>query len=239
MTDLIRCLLVDDERIARQILRSFIEQIPGLQLVAECRDAFSAQKILESESVDLLLLDIQMPRLSGIDLLNQLTQAPVTVLTTAFSDFALESYSLDVVDYLLKPIRKERFEEAISKVRRRLTIADELLPTKSEPYIVIRANQQQHKVMLQDIVYIQSLKEYVKIKLSDNRQLISLMALKQLEASLPTDQFLRIHRSYIVALDYVTAASSRMINLGDRQLRVGGKYRQLVVDRILSSFQRT
>lgn len=239
MTDRIRCLLVDDERIARQILRSFIEQAPGLQLLAECRDAISAQKVLQAEAVDLLLLDIQMPRMSGIDLLNQLEQAPVTILTTAFPDFALESYSLDVVDYLLKPIRKERFVEAISKVRRRLTIGEELQPAKPMPYIVIRANQQQHKVLLQDIVYVQSLKEYVLIKLKNGRQLISLMALKQLEHSLPAAQFLRIHRSYIVALDYVTAASTRMINLGDTQLRVGGSYRQFVVDRILRDFQET
>ena len=236
MTNCIRCLIVDDEQIARHILRTYLEQNPNLKLVGECRDAMSAKEVIQRKTVDLLLLDVQMPRLSGIELLVQLENPPLTILTTAFPDFALHGYSLDVVDYLLKPIRVERFEEAISKVRRRIAISNHQSRAPLAPFILVRANQQYHKVLLQDILYVQSLKEYVLIKLKDGRQLLSLMALKDLEATLPPAQFLRIHRSHIISLSQITAASTKVINLGDTQLRVGGNYRQLVVDRILNNF---
>lgn len=225
----IKCLVVDDEKLARSLLTGYIEQMPQLELVASCKDALEALAILKQTPADLLFLDIQMPALTGIEFLNALPQKPLVIFTTAYEKYALEGYLLDVVDYLLKPFRFERFAQAVAKSERRL--AQELPPTTEKPFLSIKSSHTVHKVPLEDIMFIKGMKEYVSYHLAD-RRVISLQAMKQLEKLLPSDQFIRIHKSYIVSIKKITAMDGGHVYIGQTKLPVGGSYKEAVIKSI-------
>lgn len=190
-----RCLLVDDEHFALALLEKFIADTPGLEIIATCRSPIRAVEILRSEPVDLLFLDIQMPVLSGTNLLRSVSRKPVTIFTTAYAQHAAEAFDLDAVDYLLKPYSFERFTQAVNK-------AKDALGRRETPgiagYLTVKADRQWVKIALADIRYIEGWKEYVKI-FTGSGKIVTLESLNNLEQTLPAGYFLRVHKSFIVA----------------------------------------
>lgn len=224
MTDKnIRCLVVDDEKLARTLLEGYIERTPQLELVASCKNTLEALEWFKQAPIDLLFLDIQMPGQTGIEFLNDLPQKPLVVFTTAYEKYAVEGYHLDVVDYLLKPFRFERFAQAVAKSERRLV--QEPVSMVENTFLLIKAGHTVHKIFLHDILFIQGMKEYVSYQLAD-RRIIALQTMKQLEKDLPGDQFVRIHKSYIVSIGKVNAVGGGHLFVSQHKLPIGGSYKE-------------
>ena len=233
----IRCLVVDDEELARTLLENYIARVPGLEPIAFCANPLEAMNILRKETVDLLFLDIQMPELTGIEFLRTLQQKPVVVFTTAYADYALEGYSLDVTDYLLKPFSFERFLQAVNKAGAALQAkmaapapqSGSQLPEKD--YLLIKADHKVHRIKYGDIIYIQSMREYVAFH-TDNGRILSLNSLKQLEEELPPERFIRVHKSYMVAIGRINTMEGNLLHVGKEKIPVGANYRDALVKRV-------
>lgn len=196
----IRCLIADDELIAHQILEQYILQTPGLALIAKCRNALEAFAKLEQHSIDLIFLDIEMPLVNGITFLKTLTHPPKVIFTTAYADYALQGYELNVVDYLLKPFSYERFAKAVEKVKQSLQPAAMAQPTQdTNHYLLIKEKDGLMKIAYDDIVYIEASRDYMKIITVGGQHLVH-QTMKKLEELLPADRFIRTHKSYIVSL---------------------------------------
>ncbi|MCB9354259.1 MAG: response regulator transcription factor [Lewinellaceae bacterium] len=232
-----RCLVVDDEELARTLLENYIARVPGLEPIAFCANPLEAMNILRKETVDLLFLDIQMPELTGIEFLRTLQQKPVVVFTTAYADYALEGYSLDVTDYLLKPFSFERFLQAVNKAGAALQAktaapapqSGSQLPEKD--YLLIKADHKVHRIKYGDIIYIQSMREYVAFH-TDNGRILSLNSLKQLEEELPPERFIRVHKSYMVAIGRINTMEGNLLHVGKEKIPVGANYRDALVKRV-------
>lgn len=236
----VRCLVVDDEELARTLLETFIGRVPGLVIEALCANPLEAAAVLRQRPVDLLFLDIQMPELTGIEFLRTLQHKPVVIFTTAYSDYALEGYTLDVTDYLLKPFSFERFLQAVNKamsVLQARDLADRAPAAVSAPpppekdYILVKADHKIHRIRFGDILYIQSMREYVAFHTVSGR-ILSLNSLKNLEEELPADRFIRIHKSYIVAIDKVATLEGNTLHVGKEKLPVGASYKEALVGRV-------
>ncbi len=230
----IKCLIVDDEPLAIEILESFIGRVDSLELVGSCTNGIKAFDILKKEKVDLLFLDIQMPKLTGIEFLRILNPAPQVIFTTAYRDYAVESYELHVVDYLLKPIAFDRFLMAINKVTKvessmKVEENSHASIEESDPYLFLKSDRKMVKVYLKDIAYIESLKDYVRIKLVDGKEVISLQKISYLEKKLPADDFIRIHKSYIIARQKIDAFSASFIEINEKQIPIGRSYKSEVM----------
>lgn len=232
----IKCLIVDDEKLARTLLQNYIAKLPNLELAGACKNPFEAITYLQQGRIDLIFMDIQMPEITGIEFLKTLQGSPLVIFTTAYQEYALEGYQLDIVDYLVKPFRFERFLQAVNKAVRRVK-AEVLLsqpPTpavgsreNTRPFLLVNSNHTTHKILLDEIRYIEGMKEYVAFHLPD-RRVISLHSLKQLEEELPETHFLRIHKSFIIAKSQVTAITGSTILLGKEKLPIGGSYKSQV-----------
>lgn len=235
------CLVVDDEPPAREVLKRYIEKLPMIHLAGECSNALEVISFLRSNEVDMIFLDIRMPQLSGLELVNTLSHPPKIIFTTAFGEYALQSYELDAVDYLLKPIKFERFVKAVNKALP-LTLLPSAVDETGHPKIVVpqsdnflyfRSDRKMVKVILKDILYIESLKDYVKI-VTENGPVVTKYSMAALEAMLPAPDFLRIHRSFIIACKHIRAYTSSHLQLGIQELPVGKLY-QREVFRILEA----
>lgn len=226
-----RCLIVDDEPLAIRLIEKHISQIDSLEVIATCNSALKAFEIINKQEIDLLFLDIKMPHITGIDFLKSLKNPPKTMFTTAFRDYALESYELETVDYLLKPVTFERFVKAIDKFYRHTTTV--VTPVQTETvvtdYILVKSGSKHHKVNLTDIVYIESLKDYIKVHLENNTSIVSKYKLGEMELELSTYQFLRIHRSYIINTSKITAFSSNDIDVNSQEIPIGASYKEKVI----------
>jgi len=223
------CLIVEDEPLARQLLTDHLEQVPYLRLVEACATPTAALAALQRQPVDLLFLDVQMPEMTGLTLLRLLPRKPLVVLTTAYSEYALESYELDVVDYLLKPITLDRFLRAVHKAYARWEpsrgVTAGLAPTKAvDPaYLFVKDGPQLLKVWWADVLYVEGLRDYVTIH-TRQRKIISLQQLKALVQQLPADRFVRIHHSCIVALEAIDVVHKDKVQIGERYLAVSATY---------------
>jgi two-component system, LytTR family, response regulator len=220
------CLIVEDEPLARNLLTDYVKKIPSLELIGACPGPLEALEVLKSKPVDLLFLDIQMPELTGIGLLKALPNKPMVIFTTAYSEYALEGYELDVVDYLLKPITFERFLRAVNKVQMRSTSKQ----TKSgfapqDDFIFVKDGTKLVKIMINDILYVEGLKDYVTI-VTKSQKVVSLQRLKVLEEQLPESLFVRIHNSYIVSLRAITSVHKNEVQIGTAFLPVGETYKK-------------
>lgn len=226
-------MIVDDEPLARQLLTEYVRKVPYLQLVEVCASPLAAMEVLRRQPVDLLFLDIQMPEITGLTLLKVLQQKPLVVLTTAYSEYALESYELDVVDYLLKPISFDRFLRAVEKARQRKTAAstpppppaETPAPALSQPFIFVKDGTKLVKVRLSDILYVEGLKDYVAIH-TRQQKIVTLQRLKNLEVQLPADRFIRIHHSYIVSLEGIDSVHKDKVQVGNVFLPISETYRK-------------
>lgn len=231
-TKTIRCLVIDDEPPAREIIRRYIEQLPSLELAGECANALQALTILQQQPVDLLFLDIRMPQLNGNDFLKTLKNPPKVIFTTAYSEYALEGYELDVVDYLMKPIPFDRFLKAVNKAypsgaaKPSSYVNSE--EKKSEAFVYFRADRKMVKVMLADILYIESMKDYIKVVTGDGT-IITKQSISSVEEMLPETSFVRVHRSYIVSLGKIKTFTAELIEIGDTEIPVGKLYRNGVM----------
>jgi two-component system LytT family response regulator len=225
----IRCLIIDDEPPAREIIRRYLEQVPTLQLAGECANAMQAFALLRQEPVDLMFLDIRMPQLNGNDFLKTLKNPPKVIFTTAYPEYAVEGYELDVLDYLVKPIQFERFLRAVNKVYQQTPARQEPVEEKkSESFVYFRADRKMIKVMLQDIFYIESMKDYVK-KFTANGMIITKQSISSVEAMLPEKDFIRSHRSYIVSARHIKSFTSDLIEINNMEIPIGKLFRNEVM----------
>ena len=229
-----KCMIVDDEPLAIKIIQSYVEKTPNLEVVATCQNGIEAFDILMKTKVDLLFLDIEMPELTGIDLLKSIKDSPAVIFTTAYRDFAIDAFDLDAVDYLLKPISFERFFKAVSKyflMRGKETSSKVISSGQSESeqgFVYVRADRKVVKIPLDEIRYIESLKDYVKIHRSDE-VIITKEKISQLEEKLPESQFIRTHRSFLVAFSYIDAFTAETIEVAGKELPIGRTYKNSVL----------
>jgi len=222
----IRCLLVDDEPLAITLLQKHISQLDYLEVVAACGNALKAADVLKSTAVDLLFLDVQMPALSGLDFLKMLKNPPRVIITTAYRDYALEGYDLDIVDYLLKPITFERFFKSVERYLDRAALPGQADLPPAEP-LMLKSGYRTVRVDPADIRYIESRKDYLKIHTGSG--VISVKyKISAMEAELSQKNFLRIHRSFIVNLQYLTACTARDMEVGGTELPIGESYKAQV-----------
>jgi len=229
-----RCLIVDDEPQARVVLRRHVEALDMLELRGECPNALAAFQFLQQQEIDLLFLDVQMPKVSGVELLRSLQHPPKVIFTTAYREHAAEAYELDVVDYLLKPIAFDRFLKAIQKAFRHtaLPLSEEAEASPGQaPFLYFRADRRMVKVFLHEILYVESLKDYVRITTVKGENIITKQSISGLESTLPAHRFFRIHRSFIVNLQHVQAFNATEVEIQDQKLPVGRLYRAAWIDR--------
>lgn len=227
----LNCVIVEDEPLARNLLTDYVKKVSSLNLIEACSNPLKAMDVLRSHSVDLLFLDVQMPDLTGISLLKILQKKPLVILTTAYSEYALEGYELDVTDYLLKPITFERFLRAIDKVTERLEnkqqlpITERLSTDSAPPFVFVKDGTKLVKVKLDDILYVEGLKDYVTIH-TRTQKVISLQRLKALEDQLPSDKFIRIHNSFIIALSAIDVIHKGDVQIGATLIPIGETYKK-------------
>lgn len=223
----INCLIVDDEPVARKIIREFVEQVSFLTLTGEFENAVKAEAFLRNEKTDLVFLDIEMPKLSGLDWLKQSAIKPMVILTTAFPEYALEGYELDIIDYLLKPIAFDRFLKAAQKAREYVELRD----TKSgfhTSYLFVRSEKRIEKIELKDILFIESTGNYVTIH-TEKKKILAYLTLKGLETQLPSGEFIKIHQSFLVAFSRIDAIEGNQIKIRDKTLSISRNYKEAVM----------
>ena len=232
---MIRCLIVDDEPLAADIVESFVQKVPDLHLVAKVNTAGDAYACIKSEQVDLIFLDIQMPEINGLDLLKSIRNPPLVIFTTAFPNFALESYEIDAADYLLKPVSFERFIRAVEKAKERLSGRLEATSGSADDapdYIFVKADGKHVRIILNEIYYVEGLKDYVVIHLKDSR-IITHNTMKNIEALLmKNEHFIRIHRSYIINLNFVKEIEGNSFRIKDELLTIGTTFKEEVQQKL-------
>lgn len=224
-----RTIIIDDERPAVKILENFVGRLPFLELVLATTNVFEGLEKLNSETVDLLFLDIQMPDITGIELLNSLEKKPLVIFTTAYDEYALQGYELDIVDYLIKPIPFQRFLKGANKAWKLHQNGTPITPPES--FISIKSDYKTKRIFHRDILYIEGLKDYVKIYTTAGMDLTRLN-LKGIEQQLPSDQFVRIHRSYIAALSKIETYQKSQVSIGSKTLPIGESYRNELLKKL-------
>jgi DNA-binding LytR/AlgR family response regulator len=225
------CLIVEDEPLARSLLTEYVRKIPYLTLIEACSSPLAATEVLRKNNIDIMFLDIQMPEITGITLLKTLQKKPLVILTTAYSEYALESYELDVLDYLLKPITFERFLRAVDKANQRLTTVTVAGPVEKgttesqQPFVFVKDGTKLVKIRFDDILFIEGLKDYVTIH-TRQQKVITLQRLKSLEDQLPVNKFIRIHHSYIVAFEAIDTIQKGEVQVGKVMLPISDSYKK-------------
>jgi DNA-binding LytR/AlgR family response regulator len=226
---MIRCLAVDDETPALDILEDNIRQVPFLQLIGKCKNAYAAMEALQKEPVDLLFLDIEMPGISGLSFLKSLANKPMVIFITAYRNYAVEGFDLDVLDYLVKPVAFERFLKAVNKALEYQGFKQkEEGPSNNYPdYFFINTEYQLTKVFIHEITYIEGLRNYIRIHLAGNtKPLLSKLSLKAIEEKLPAGKFARVHKSFIVLLDKISSIRNDIIRIDDRDIPLSRSCRE-------------
>lgn len=234
----IKCLVIDDERLAREYLKNYISKIPELELIGDFNSPLKATELIKKGEVDLLFIDIQMPDITGVDFVKSLINKPEIIFTTAFQEYALEGFNLSAVDYLLKPFSFDRFFQAVNKVIDKLdnkntsketqSIPDESQTSYADTYLTIRADRKFYKINFRDIKYIEGQKAYVTFH-TEKKRITALASLKELEEALPKKQFLRVHKSYIVSINEIQSLEGNILEINDVKLPVGKIYKDEVL----------
>jgi DNA-binding LytR/AlgR family response regulator len=228
----IKCLLVDDEPLALDALESLIQKIPELEIAGKCQNAVEALQVIHTRKIDLLLMDIQMPELTGIEMLKSLSHPPSVIFTTAYREYAVEAFELDVIDYLVKPISLERLIRSINRYYDRTAHqSGSQDPAAKSPAktITIYSDKKNYRVFTSSILYIEGLKDYARIH-TDNGRLITRQTMKNLEDILPPEEFIRVHRSFIVPINRLDSWTSYSVIIKDAEIPVGRTYRKSVMN---------
>ena len=228
---MLKCIVVEDEILAQDVIRTHLARIGQIELLGVYRTAPEAMVALESLDVDVLFLDIRLPGMSGLHFLRGLTDPPLVVLTTAYAEYALESYEFNVIDYLLKPISFERFSKAVNKILegRLYSLASTPVEARDEDHIFIKSNSKFFRVDFSEILYVQGMKDYLKLYTPDFT-LVTHHTMNEMEKTLPARQFLRVHRSYIVAIKHIRAIYGNSIELGKVTIPIGVNYKDTVME---------
>ncbi len=223
-----KCIIVDDEELARRLMKRHLSELDNFELVASCESAVEAIKIIQEECIDLMFLDIEMPLLKGTDFLKNLNKKPKVIFTTAFREYALEGFELNVVDYLLKPINFTRFLKAVEKF---LEVSNKGIGSLESTYTFVQSNKKNIKIILEDVLYVESMKEYVRVHFKD-RKVVFKGGLTAFEQKL-NPHFLRVHRSYIVNTNKITAYTKSDIEIGEIEIPIGNSYKERVLKKIV------
>ena len=224
-----KCIVIEDEPLAQNILKKYIEEHPTLELIAVCNDALEAQGILTSENIHLLFLDINLPKLSGINFIKTLTRPPLIIFTTAYPEFAVEGFELNAIDYLLKPFSFERFLKAVNKTVEKLNTSIIQNSTENEvSFIFLKADKKIHRVELETIHYIEAIGDYMKV-VTDSGQLLVNETMKKLQEELPVKSFMRVHKSFIISRNRIRYIEGNYIQVGDKSIPIGATYRNEVL----------
>lgn len=230
---MIRCLAVDDEPLALELLEDNISKVPFLHLIGACDSVMDAMKVMEKEKIDLIFLDIQMPGFTGLQFIESMTEKPMIILITAYKQYALEGYNLDVTDYLVKPVSLDRFIKACYKAKQLFELKSNQKNTNSPSadhgYFFVNSDYSLVKINMADVIYIEGLKDYIKIHLkSVQHPVVTRMPMKAIEEELPAGQFVRIHKSYIVSVSYITSIRKSSVFIDSLELPLSDSYRDAV-----------
>ncbi len=237
----IRCLIIDDEPPAQRVLEKYISEMPGLKVEGKCNNAFEAIELLHSKSIDLMFLDINMPKMSGLSFLQTLKNPPLVIITTAYREYAVEGFELDVIDYLKKPISFERFMKAVNKAMERLkptanasssfVISESSRQQIDEAFIFVKDDKISYRVDLKDIYYVEAVGDYAKI-VTSKKVYVTCQTMKKMESILPSNRFPRVHKSYIIAISKINSIEGNILNISGTQISVGQTYRKAFFDLI-------
>jgi len=232
------CIAVDDEPLALALIEDFSKKIPFLNFIKSCKNAFEAIDVIQKEKIDLIFLDINMPDVSGIELIKNIDNKPFVIFTTAYSEYAVEGFELNAVDYLVKPFLFERFFKAVNKAYELFNLKNKKQPIKVvesnstvQDFIFVKADYSSIKIFLKDILYLEGLKDYVKIHTVE-KKLLTLITMKKIEEKLPSSNFIRVHRSFIVALDKIESIQRNRIIINNVRIPVGNSYKEDFYKRI-------
>ena len=232
--DLIKVVIIDDEFPARKLLSEYVSKLSMLQLVGVYEDAI--QSVKDLQQVDLILTDIQMPELSGLDFIRSLKEKPMVIFTTAYKEYALDSYELEAVDYLLKPISFPRFVQAINKVTERIKLKRQSLSPdnnkQGKDYFMVKADYKLYRIDYANLLYVEGQSEYVTFHLKDKKRITAYYSLKKLEEELPANEFVRIHKSYIVSLSNIDEVEGNMVSSAGLKLSIGKNYKDLLLEKL-------
>lgn len=234
----IKCLIIDDEPLAIKLIKRHVEQVPSLELVDTFQNPLAAFELIKKEKIDLLFLDIQMPVLTGLEFVKALQNPPSVIFTTAYRDYAVESFELNIVDYLVKPITFTRFLKAVLKYENQIQKIESPAPTPltilpkapTSDHLFVNANKKHIKISFEDILYIESIKDYVRIHTKETSTMTK-FKISEFEKKLP-ENFLRIHRSFIVNTYQITAYTAHDVEIGDKEIPIGGSYKIVVGERL-------
>ena len=225
------CIIVEDEPLAAEVLQDYVRQVPFLRLSDCCSDAFYAMESLHKYDIDLMFLDIHLPKMKGLDLIKVLKKPPKVIITSAYQEYALQCYEFNVIDYLLKPIEFSRFLMAVNKMEqsKEMTLPARLVAMPAERvYLFFNVGKKRVKVFLDEILYIESMKEYIRVN-TKSKSVLTKFKLSQVEELLSENNFLRIHRSFIVAKDKIESLTATEVEVGGKQLPIGRSYKELVM----------
>ena len=226
---MIRCLAIDDEPLALELLADNISKVPYLQLITACENAMEAMKIMEQQPIDLIFLDIQMPGLTGLQFIQSMTVKPMIILITAYEKYALQGFDLNVTDYLVKPVSLDRFVNACNKAKELFYLRTQPKADNSSGYFFVNADYSLLKIITADIVYIEGLRDYIKIHLKSSQSpVVTRMPMKTIEEQLPAAAFIRIHKSYIVSIAFITAVRKSSVFINTLELPVSDNYRDSI-----------
>jgi DNA-binding LytR/AlgR family response regulator len=232
----LRCLLIDDEPPALKVLTKYVSAINGLEIAGQCRNAIEALEILRQKTVDVIFLDIKMPRLIGTEFLKNLSNPPKVIFVTAYREYAVDGFELDAVDYLVKPVSFERFFKAITKLNRLMGRETSTITgddsSNAAAFVYLKVDRGMKKIFVNDIVYIESWKDYVKIFLTGGKNVLAKQSISAMEHLLSEHKFMRVHRSYMVSLDKMSGYNGLSVQLGNNEIPIGRLYKQAVMERL-------
>ncbi|MBN8688145.1 MAG: response regulator transcription factor [Chitinophagales bacterium] len=220
-----KCIIVEDEPLAAEVLTDYIKQVPFLELCGTCGNVFEASALLDATAVDLLFLDIHLPGMKGLDFLRSLTKSPSVILTTAYHEYAIQGYEFNALDYLVKPIEFSRFLAAVKKIRQVNSEPKDPGTTRERKSLFFSVNKKKVRIFTDEISYIESLREYIKV-VTAQRTIITKMSLIQVEEMLNTENFVRVHRSFIVAKDKIDSYTAVSVDIGDVEIPVGRNFKE-------------
>jgi DNA-binding LytR/AlgR family response regulator len=226
-----KCIIIEDEPLAAEVLQDYIRQVPFLELACCCSDAFYAMESLQKFHIDLMFLDIHLPKMKGLDLIKVLKEPPKIIITSAYQEYALQGYEFNVIDYLLKPIEFSRFLKAVNKIeqtKETTLLARPVVQPAERPFLFFNVGKKKVKVFLDEILYIESMKEYIRVN-TKSKSVLTKFKLSHVDELLKENNFLRIHRSFIVAKDKIEAFSATEVELGGKRLPIGRSYKELVL----------
>jgi two-component system, LytTR family, response regulator len=233
---MINCVIVDDEPLAREGMAGYVRDVDFLQLVASCENPLELMRYLEKQPVDLIFLDIQMPKMNGIDFLKIVSKPPMVILTTAFPSFALEGFQLNVLDYLVKPITFDRFFKAAQKARDYFYLLRSAMtvPAEKSDYFFIKCGNKYEKIHFADVLYVEGMQNYVTIYTVRGKY-ITLLNLKNLESNLDPQAFIRVHKSFLVSIQKIDGISGNEISIGESRIPISRNYKEEVLERVVAS----